>query len=248
MNRLLIALSMLLAVSAASAAGGGGVLYSFKPDVSNTASVQRGAKYFMNYCSGCHSMEYLRFNRLAADNAIPEDLLGNLMFTSDSPGDHILSAMPQEKAQAWFGQAPPDLTLTARLRGPDWVYSFLKSFYLDDSKATGTNNLQLPGASMPHVLGGLQGYQVLGHDDHAEEQSGGHHGPVEPPFELVSEGSLSEKEYDGVVADLVNFMSYAAEPGKLRMHDRGFWALLYIVLVLIPLTYAIKREFWKDVH
>lgn len=247
MNRLIIALSMLVTATAATAAGGGHVLYEFKPDAKNTASVQRGAKYFMNYCSGCHSMEYLRFNRLANDNAIPEELLGKLMFTTDKPGEHILSAMPPEKAAKWFGQTPPDLTLTARLRGADWVYSFLKSFYLDDSKATGTNNLQLPGASMPHVLGGLQGYQVLGEEEHHED-AGGHHGPVEPPFELVVDGELSAKEYDGVVADLVNFMSYAAEPGKARMHEVGFKALLYILLILIPLTYAIKREFWKDVH
>ena len=247
MNRLIIALSMLLTATAVSAAGGGHVLYTFEPDAKNTSSVQRGAKYFMNYCSGCHSMEYLRFNRLAQDHAIPDDLLSKLMFTTDKPGEHILSAMPQEKAAEWFGQAPPDLTLTARLRGADWVYSFLKSYYLDDSKATGTNNLQLPGASMPHVLGGLQGYQVLGEEEHHDD-AGGHHGPVEPPFELVVDGELSAKEYDGVVADLVNFMSYAAEPGKAKMHDRGFWALLYVIFILIPLTYAIKREFWKDVH
>ncbi len=245
MMRLITALSLLLPAVVVQAAGGG-ALFQYEANVSNKASVQRGARNFMNYCSGCHSLKYLRYNRLAADNEIPEELLGNLMFTSDKLGDTIVTAMPADQAAKWFGQAPPDLSLTTRARGEDWVYSFLKSFYLDAGKATGVNNLQLPGASMPHVLGGLQGYQALGHDAHDQADAHGS-GHAAPRLELAVEGSLDEKAYDGFVKDLVNFLSYAAEPGAEQMHSRGFWVLLYL-LFLIPLTYMIKLEFWKDVH
>jgi len=238
---------LLMAAAVPALAAGGGPLYDFEPDVSNTASVQRGAANFMNYCSGCHSLQFLRYNRLADDMGISIELLEeNLMFTSEKPGDHILSAMPADAAKQWFGQSPPDLSLTARARGSDWIYSFLKTFYVDEGKATGVNNLQLPGASMPHVLGGLEGYKQVAHsDDHADAGHGGGH--AGPSFEVVQAGVLSADAYDDFVADITNFLAYAAEPGKARMHSRGFWALLY-VLLLIPLTYLIKREFWKDVH
>lgn len=237
---------ILLAATGSVMAAGGGPLYSFEPDVSNTASVQRGAANFMNYCSGCHSLRFLRYNRLATDMDISLDLLQeNLMFTSDKPGDHILSAMPAEAAGKWFGQAPPELSMTARARGADWIYSFLKSFYVDDHKATGVNNLQLPGASMPHVLGGLEGYKQVAH---AEEGADAHHGGhAEPAWETVQPGTLSSDEYDAFVTDITNFLAYAGEPGKARMHSRGLWAMFYLLL-LIPLTYLIKKEFWKDVH
>ncbi|MGJ8669754.1 MAG: cytochrome c1, partial [Oceanococcus sp.] len=216
MIRIVSALSLSLMAGVVAASAGGGVLYPFEADTSNKASVQRGAKNFMNYCSGCHSLGLLRYNRFAADNDVPDDLLGEIMFTSTKPGEHIVSAIPEEASAKWFGRTPPDLTLTARARGSDWIYSFLKSFYLDDSKATGVNNLQLPGAAMPHVLGGLQGYQALGHDDHDEASSGGH-GPAKPNFEMAHTGTLDEAGYDKLVADLVNFLEYAAEPGKAKL-------------------------------
>lgn len=247
MKRLIFALTTLLAAPASLAAGAG-ALYSFTPDVGNTASVQRGAANFMNYCSGCHSLQFLRYNRIAADNDIPDDLLGQIMFTSDKPGEHVMSAMPAEQAAQWFGQAPPDLSLTARARGADWIYSFMKTFYLDPSKATGVNNLQLPGASMPHVLGELQGYQQVVHEDEPAQDTGGHGGHAGPKFELVREGQLDPKAYDAFVSDTVNFLAYAAEPGKKDMHALGFKVLLYILFILIPITWLIKREFWKDVH
>ncbi len=238
---------LLLAAAAPVMAAGDAPLYDFTPDVKNTASVQRGAANFMNYCSGCHSLGFLRYNRLGEDQGISTELLqANLMFTSDKPGDHIVSAMPADSAKQWFGQTPPDLSLTARARGADWIYSFLKSFYVDDHKATGVNNLQLPGASMPHVLGGLEGYKQIAHSEEAaaDAHAGGH---AAPSFEMVQAGTLTAVEYDSFVADITNFLSYAAEPGKARMHSRGLWAMFYLLL-LIPLTYMIKREFWKDVH
>lgn len=247
MSRLITALSLLVASGAAMAAGGG-PLYDFSADSGNQASVQRGAANFMNYCSGCHSLKFLRYNRLARDNGIPDEMLDSLMFTGEKAGETIVSAMPADQAASWFGQAPPDLSLTTRARGEDWVYSFLKAFYLDPKKATGVNNAQLPGASMPHVLGELQGYQVMGHAEEGDAEAGGHGAGHGPNFELAVEGSLDEKAYDAFVADTVNFLAYAAEPGKQQMHDRGFKVLLYILFILIPLTYLIKKEFWKDVH
>jgi ubiquinol-cytochrome c reductase cytochrome c1 subunit len=241
-----LAAALLAAALPASAAGGGDLPYSFKPQTGNVGSLQRGARDFMAYCSGCHSLKYLRYNRLAKDLGISEDLLkANLMFTSDKPGDHILSSMPKSSgnpaapspSEIWFGRAPPDLTLSARERGADWVYSYLMSFYLDPSKATGTNNLVLPGASMPHVLGDLQGWQIahFGEGKHFEK------------FELVQPGTLSAPEYKERVADITNFMVYAAEPGRNHRIAVGFGVLAFMA-VFILLAYMIKVEYWKDVH
>lgn len=158
MKRLLLVLAG-FALSSAAVANEGVALLPFKADTGNLASAQRGARDFMNYCSGCHGLKHLRYNRMAADLGIPEDVLKkNLMFTSEKPGDHILSSMPPDAAKGWFGQTPPDLTLTTRQRGIDWVYTYLLSFYLDPSRPTGVNNTVLPGASMPHVLWELQGW------------------------------------------------------------------------------------------
>lgn len=241
---LLLGLAALASVGGASAAGGGPLPYSFKADVTNLPSVQRGAKYYMAYCSGCHSMQYLRYSRVAQDLEIPVEMLeANLMFTSDKLGDTILSAMPKDKGKEWFGQSPPDLTLETRARGESWVYSYLKSFYVDPSRPLGVNNLVLAGASMPHVLWEQQGWQALAsHDEHA----GGGHGKADP-FELAEPGMLSPKDYDKLVGDVVNFMAYAAEPGRADRVALGWKAITYL-LVLFGFAYLLKREYWRDVH
>jgi len=247
----LIAAALLAAAAPAFASGD--LPYSFKPSTTNLPSLQRGARDFMNYCSGCHSLKYLRYNRLARDLEIPEDLLkANLMFTSDKPGDHILSSMPKgspdpskpSKPEEWFGRAPPDLSLSARERGPDWIYSYLLTFYLDPSRPAGVNNLVLPGASMPHVLGDLQGWQVKIEDKSDEAGGHGHHGPA---LELVQPGTLSAPEYKERVGDLTNFLVYAAEPGRNHRMGLGGPVLLFVVIFGI-LCYLLKVEYWKDVH
>lgn len=247
MKRLTL-VALLLAAGPALGAGGGAP-FTFKPDTVNLASVQRGAKLYMSYCSGCHSLKYLRYNRLAKDLNIPDDLLAqHLMFTSDKPGDHILTSMPgpskdpsaMSASEKWFGRAPPDLSLTARERGPSWVYSYLMGFYLDPTRPTGVNNIVLPGASMPHVLGDLQGYQKL-----APAGEGGGHG--KPEFELVQAGTLSPNDYKQVAGDLTNFMVYAAEPGRNGRMALGVGVLAFVVLFGI-LCYLLKQEYWKDVH
>jgi ubiquinol-cytochrome c reductase cytochrome c1 subunit len=237
-------------LSGPALAAGGSAPFKFKPDTGNLASLQRGAAAYMSYCSGCHSLQYLRYNRLGQDLGIPEDLLKkHLMFTSDKPGDHIVSAMPgassdpatPSESEKWFGRAPPDLSLTARERGPDWVYSYLLTFYLDPSKPTGVNNCMLPGASMPHVLGHLQGYQRL---DGTCAGDGGHH---KPKFEVAQAGSLSPAAYKEFSGDLVNFMVYAAEPGRNQRMSLGPWVLAFTVVFGI-FCWLLKREYWKDVH
>lgn len=250
MKRLLIALAG-LTLSAAAFANEHALPFSFKPDTTNLPSVQRGARDYMAYCSGCHSMKHLRYSRIAQDLGIPEDLVKkNLMFTTDKIGDHIMSSMPAEQSAAWFGRTPPDLTLETRARGADWVYSYLNSFYIDESRPVGVNNLVLPGASMPHVLWELQGWQVKPEEkkaegEHAEAAHGEeHHGSG---LELAQPGKLSPEEYKKFTADLTNFMVYAAEPGRNARVSLGPKVLLYL-LVLTWLFYALKKEFWKDIH
>jgi ubiquinol-cytochrome c reductase cytochrome c1 subunit len=241
MKRALILLLGLVASAPAFSAGAPALL-SYDADPGNRASLQRGARNFMNYCAGCHSLKFLRYNRLARDLGIPEELVeSHLMFTSD-PADTIhspmLSAIPAT-SEDWFGQEPPDLSLTTRLRGANWVYSFLNTFYVDAAKPTGVDNLQLPGASMPHVLWSLQGWQEL------VEKGDGR--KVAPKFELVRPGELSPQEYRAFTADLTNFMIYAAEPGRADRISMGWKVMLYL-LVLWGLAYLLKREYWKDVH
>ena len=233
----------------AYAAGGHALTYKFEPDSNNIQSAQRGARNFMNYCSGCHSMKHLRYGRLAKDLNIPEDLLkANLMFTSEKPGDHIISSMPSMEAAKWFGQPPPDLTVETRMRGPAWVYNFLMTFYVDGAKPAGVNNLTLAGASMPHVLMDLQGVQVKVEEKAEGHGEGGHGGGhAGPKFELVQPGKLSPDEYKKFVADTVNFMHYAAEPGRNARISLGYKVMLFLFLFTF-LAYLMKKEWWKDVH
>lgn len=230
-------------------ANSGMPLLHFSADSGNLPSVQRGARNFMAYCSGCHSLKYLRYERIGSDLNIPPDVLKkNLMFTSDKLGDQIKIAMPAASGD-WFGRVPPDLSLETRARGADWVYTYLQSFYLDDSRPMGVNNTVLAGASMPHVLWELQGWQKkaehAAEGEHGAEHGGGHH--EGSPFEPVSKGTLNPAEYQGFVGDLVNFLDYASEPGKQARISTGLKVMLYL-FVLLGLTYLLKKEFWRDIH
>lgn len=238
MRGLILSLGLLAASSVATGwAAGPAPVLPFSADVGNTASLQRGAANFMNYCSACHGLQYLRYSRLARDLGIPEDLLEtHLLYTTDNSLDHIMTAMPAISAE-WFGTPPPDLSLTARAKGSAWIYSFLNTYYIDAGRHTGVDNLQLPGAAMPHVLGDLQGYRRL--VSHEAGQA--------PEFETVIEGRLSDSEYRQFTTDLTNFLSYAAEPGKAARISLG-WKVLFFLLLLGALAYALKREYWRDVH
>ena len=221
----------------------GGDLLSADVHLDDRASLQRGAALFMNYCSGCHSLQYLRYSRLGDDLGLSEAEVGkNLNFTGAKYGDKIRVAMSPTDATAWFGKAPPDLSLEARSRGADWIYTYLKSFYVDESRPMGWNNKLLPGASMPHVLWQLQGIQqaVTG----AAEKGGEAH--VES-FKLAQKGSQTEAEYDQTARDISAFLQYAGEPVALQRESMGVWVVLFLG-VFTFLAWLLKREYWQDVH
>lgn len=236
-------------VSSAKASGGGGFeLESPRIDQSNKKSLQRGAQAFINNCMGCHSAGYQRYSRMAQDLGLTEeDVEQNLIFTTDEVGEPtkvgalMTNTMSKGYAKQVFGVEPPNLALTARSRGVDWIYTYLKSYYVDTERAgTGVNNLVYPGTAMPNVLWKLQGEQV----PHYGEASHG----VQPitGLELKTEGTLSAAEFDGLVADITNFMAYMADPIKQTRHRIGFFVMLFL-LVLLVISYALKKEYWKDV-
>ena len=210
----------------------------------------------MNYCSGCHSLEFVRYERLAKDLQITDGkgnvytnlMKKDLMFTDGKIGDTIQIAMREEDAKKWFGVPPPDLSLIAKARGAQWLYSYLKGFYVDESKPWGVNNVVFPDVGMPNVLMGLQGVQVPEYQVHTVKV--GNETQVEKKIiglKLVEQGSLSPKEYDQLVTDLVNFLVYAADPIKDERERMGLWVILFL-LVLGAFAYLLKREYWKDVH
>ncbi len=229
------------------AAGGGAALESPRFDPGNTKSLQRGAALYMNYCIGCHTASYHRYSRLASDLDLdPLDVSDNLIFTTDKAGaptkvgSLMTNTMDEDYAKKAFGVAPPNLALTARSRGVDWIYTYLKSFYLDPERGgVGVNNVVYPGAAMPHVLWELQGWQKL------VEADDGHGGTVKK-LELVEPGMQTPVEYDKSITDLVNFMAYLADPIKLQRHRIGMWVLLFL-FVLLGIAYMLKKEYWKDV-
>lgn len=248
MRRFFIALFLMMPL-AAMAAGGESVPFHHETNLGNQASLQRGAKMFMNYCSGCHSLQYMRYQRISEDLEIPEEVMeNNLILTRGKIHDTIQGTMSKEKAAEWFGKAPPDLTLTARERGADWIYSFLLGFYLDDSRPSGVNNVVMSNTAMPAVLAPLQGFQALKHEDEGESEGGGHGGGHgEPQFELVQEGQLNPAEYRAAAADLTNFLVYVGEPVKLVRYSLGFKVIVFLLL-FTALAYMLKKEFWRDVH
>jgi len=236
---------LLLVSNAAKAAGSGVALETPLIDQGNEKSLQRGAKAFVNHCMGCHSLGYQRYSRMAEDLGLSkEDVEANLIFTTDGEGEPtkfgalMTNSMSDDYGKQAFGVVPPNLALTARSRGVDWIYTYLKSYYLDPSKTTtGVNNLVYPGTAMPHVLGDLQGWQVPVQEEGSV---------VIESLKLETPGSMSPAEYDDMVADITNFMAYAADPIKLTRHRVGMWVMLFL-FVLLGLTYALKKEYWKDV-
>lgn len=235
---------LLLSFSALAAAPAGGIMQS-GTDLGDKASLQRGAKLFMNYCSGCHSLQHLRYSRMAEDLGLTEEeVMENLNLTGAPFGEHIVSAMPAEQAADWFGVAPPDLSLTVRskLGGPDWVYTFLMSFYQDDSSALGWNNTWFPDVSMPNVLWELQGLQrpVMGQADPVSGE------PAIERLEIAQPGTQTAEEFQRSVRDITAFLEYAAEPAALKRNSIGVWVLLFLVFFAF-LTWLLKEEYWRDV-
>lgn len=230
---------------AAFAAGGEAKLDSVRIDVGNRPALQRGARNFVNYCLGCHSAKFVRYNRVAADLGITEQqAIDNLIFTGDSFQGTMRIGINPDDAKRWFGTVPPDLSLIARARGNDYLYTFLRSFYADPSRPTGVNNIVLPGTAMPHVLAGLQGVQEAeweGHPDAAGNVQRHFKG-----FKAGTPGSMTPEEYDQFVRDTVTFLAYIGEPAQLQRTALGFPVIAFLIFFTL-LAYALKKEYWKDV-
>jgi ubiquinol-cytochrome c reductase cytochrome c1 subunit len=240
----LIAIGFLCAGTALAEEGEIRLLES-NTDINSVESLQRGARNFMNYCSGCHSLRYLRYNRLAADLKIPDaELAKNLIFTTAKPFEEITTAMPADSTD-WFGKPPPDLTLMARERGTDYIYSYLHGFYQDKTRPWGVNNLYLAGTAMPDVLASLQGLQKPAYKN--EKDPHGSDKMVLVGVEAMTPGAMKPEEYDQFVRDIANFLDYAAEPIKATRQSMGIFVVLFL-LVFFVFAYLLKKEYWKDVH
>ena len=242
----LACLFVLTMLPAAAFAEGEPGLLQAKVNLNNTASLQRGAKYFVNYCMGCHSAQYVRYNRVGEDLGLNDAQLENyLMPAGAKTSDTMTSALLPADAEKWFNRAPPDLSLEARSRGADWIYSYLKSFYVDPKSPTGANNLMLPNAAMPDVVWELQGMQQPVYK--AENGGDGSTLQVFDHFQQVSQGKLTPEQYDQVAMDLTNFLSYIAEPVQLERRDLGLKVIGFLILFFL-FAFMLKREIWKKVH
>jgi ubiquinol-cytochrome c reductase cytochrome c1 subunit len=237
----LFAGGLLLSLSAVAA--GGGNLRQSGTDIGDIASLQRGAKLYMNYCSGCHSLKYLRYSRMAEDLGLSEEeVMDNLNFTGAKVGEQIEVAMTEEHAKAWFGKMPPDLSVISRVRGSDWIFTYLTSFYQDESRPLGWNNTLFANASMPNPLWEMQGLQrpVYGKKDPAGGDT-----PVER-LEIAQPGSQNKVEFDRTVRDITTFLEYAGEPAALKRQSHGVWVILFQAFFTF-LAFLLKKEYWRDV-
>lgn len=243
MKKLIAILSLALLPITGFAAGGNVHLESADIDLADEHALQRGAKYFVNYCQGCHSLQYFRYKNMQEFGLTKEQVEQNLIFGDEKVGELMQTSMSALDAEAWFGTAPPDLTLTARLKkgGADWIYTFLTSFYVDESRPFGVNNVVFSNVGMPHMLMELQGVQeaTIETDSHGNKHVTG--------LTLVKPGRMSVEEYDLMSRDLATFMTHVAEPNKLERQRLGIWVMLFL-LVFFVVSILLKKEYWKDVH
>ena len=202
-------------------------------DLRDKESLKRGFEAYINNCLACHELKYQRYNRTFADLGISdEDGAANYMYTGEKVGDHITNTMPGKEAAKWFGSTPPDLTLEARFKSPDWIYTYLRSFYVDESRPFGVNNKVFKDVGMPHVLQSLQGVRTMDEHGNLSEATG---------------GSMTTEEYDEFARDLTNFLEYTGEPNKLERESLGYWVIGFLFILLF-FAYLLKKEYWRDVH
>lgn len=217
-------------------------------NVRDMESLQRGAQVFMNYCLSCHSAQAVRYNRLMDIGLSEKQIKDNMIFTDAKIGDTMKVAMTAKDGKAWLGATPPDLSVIARAKGADYLYTYLRGFYRDETRPTGWNNIAFDKVGMPHVLWELQGEQVLKVEKEGEHEV--------KKLELVKSGLLTSikdgkantADYDKKVADLTNFLVWMGEPTQAKREQIGYLVLLFLCFVLVPLSYLLKKEYWKDVH
>jgi len=243
MKRFLLVLVMLLPTTVL-AAGYDGPLDKADYDLTDKASLQRGAQIYMNYCMACHSMDYQRYQRTFDDLEIPVDLGEELLqFTGEGPGSHMISAIDQEASSEWFGLTPPDLTMVARVRGADWLYTYFRSFYRDDSRPFGVNNDVFENVGMPHVLEELQG---IPEKTYERRMVDGEMRDVYVGIKSDGSGKMSDDEFDQAMLDLTNFLVYTGEPMILERQRMGYFVIGFLIVFLI-LAILLKREYWRDI-
>ncbi len=252
MKKLLIACLLGLASFGAVAAGGPlPPMDKVKVDITDQESMQKGLALFMNYCFGCHALGYARYERTADDLGIPHDIFEENLLAGDAKiGELMKIAMPTDKAKVWFGNPPPDLTLSARLRGPDWLYNYLRGFYADPSRPYGVNNVVFKDVGMPHVLAGLQGVCAqppeLGVKPEVDPLSGKiikESGCAE----FATEGTMTPDQYDDAIRDLVNFLEYVGEPSRLESENLGVKVLIFLAFLFV-FVYFLNKEYWRGIH
>ncbi|MDO4877671.1 MAG: cytochrome c1 [Neisseria sp.] len=253
---------LVAAVAAASASWAGAAGHAaYEPveiDLGDQVSLQRGAQIFSNYCLSCHSAANMRFNRLKDIGLTDEEIKKNLMFTGEKVGDVMHAAMNPKDAKKWFGAAPPDLTLVARSRGADYLYAYMRGFYRDPTRPTGWNNTVFDKVGMPHPLWEQQGIRAVELDAKGQPvmvEDG--HGGKKPKIKWESAGTMTRKasngkfitaDYDDYVRDLVAFLVYMGEPAQIERKQIGYWVMIFLLAVMLPLAYFLKKEYWKDVH
>ena len=201
-------------------------------DLTDNQSLQRGARTFVNYCLNCHSANYMRYSNLIDIGLSPETIKRDLMFNADKIGDTMAVNMPVKDSKKWFGVTPPDLSVVARSRGADWIYSYMRGFYSDPSRTLGWNNTVLLNSAMPHILWELEGEKILN--------------PETKQLEKFSAGKLNTKEYDSLIADLTNYLVFMSEPDQLKRKKMGYYVIGFLLLLLF-LTINLKKEFWRDI-
>ena len=242
MNKLILILSLLLPIAAQ--ANEGPELDKAPINAANQASLQRGAKVFVNYCLSCHSAVSMRYNRLHDIGLTDDQIKANLLFAGEKVGEPMTVAMNKKEAKIWFGATPPDLSVIARSRGADWLYTYLRGFYRDETRPTGWNNVVFDKVGMPHVLWQLQGEQHL----KVEEITDAHGNKSEShTLVLTKPGKLSSAEYDLLAADLVNYLVFMGEPAKTQRLQLGLVVMLFLGIFFL-IARALKKEFWKDIH
>lgn len=239
-----VAIAAGLLVSFSALAATGGPVQQSGTDLGDRASLQRGAQLYMNYCSACHSLKYMRYSRMAEDLGLSEEeVMANLNFTGAKFGEQIQVSMPAAGAEKWFGKAPPDLSVISRVRGSDWIYTYLKSFYLDESRPLGWNNTLYPNASMPNPLWEMQGLQrpIQGKKDPVTGEA-----TVER-LEIATPGSQDGQAFAQTARDITAFLEYVGEPAALKRQNMGVWVILFLAFFTF-LAWLLKTEYWRDVH
>ena len=251
MKKFLLAVSVVLGMALPAFASTDGIPWDKAPNKLNDLSaLQNGAKIFVNYCLNCHAAAYMRFNRLKDIGLTEKQIKDNLLFTTDKVGDTMKISMDAKQGKDWFGGNPPDLTLIARSRsgsggtGADYIYTYLRTYYRDDSKATGWNNLAYPNVGMPHVLWELQGQRRPVFEDVEQH---GHTTQTLKGWEQVSPGKMTAREYDEAMGDLVNYLQWMAEPNQNSRVQIGVWVMLFLLIFMV-IAWRLNASYWKDIR